>query len=195
MAEFDFDFVSLIMSMVGLFFICCAIALKKPKHILEEMFGVYSGGLRDLKSSVFKKHQLFLGYGCIAFAIILNVFSRSLARADEHAILDSLNPLTLALALVGLVAVLCAILNYLSRLFSKWHFRKIVTEVIKEHRWPFESNVTLAAEVGQLLGLQRDPDDTVDVYLAKLRDHLDLPAAPERERRTTRTSRIGLEFK
>ena len=67
--------------LVGLFFICCAILQRKPKHILEELFGVYSGGLRHLKDSVFKKNQLVLGFVCILLALILNIFSRSMAAA------------------------------------------------------------------------------------------------------------------
>ncbi len=194
MVEFDFDFLSLTLAMVGLFFICCAILWKKPKHILEEAFGVSSGVLRDLKASVFKKNQLILGYLCILVALILNIFSHSLAAA-EGGVLDRFNPITLALALVGLVAVLCGILNWLSRLFSKWHFRRIVTEVVTERRLPFESNVPLAIEIGQLLGVARSQEDTVESYLRKLRQHLDLPLLPEPKRPATRTSKIGLEFR
>lgn len=194
MEEFDFDFLSLTLGMVGLFFICCAVMQKKPKHILEEAFGVSSGALRELKGSVFKKNQLFLGYSCILLALILNIFSHSLA-ASSGGILDAFNPATLALALVLLVAVLCAILNYLSRLFSKWHFRKIVTEVMTENRLPFESNVPLAIEIGHLLGLERLPDDSVESYLRKLREFLKLPVPEATRRRATNgAGRIGLEL-
>jgi hypothetical protein len=191
MAEFDLDFLSLTSAMVGFFFICCAILQKKPKHILEEAFGMSSGCLRDLKASVFKKNQLVLGYFCIVVAIIVNIFSGSIAAA--RGILDELEPLTLATAFILVTAILCAVLNYLSRLFSKWHFKKIVREVVTENSLPFESNVALAIQIGQLLGLERQDDDSVTSYLAKLRRFLDLPSV-EAPRRSTR-SRIGLEFR
>jgi hypothetical protein len=191
MAEFDLDFVSLTLAMVGLFFICCAILQKKPKHILEEAFGVASGCLRDLRASVFKKNQLVLGYFCIVIAIIVNIFSASIAAA--RGILDELQPATLATAFILLTALLCAVLNYLSRLFSKWHFKQIVREVVAENHLPFESNVPLAIEIGHLLGLERETDDSVTSYLQKLRRFLDLPSL-ETPRRSSR-SRIGLEFR
>ena len=61
MSEFDLSFLSQAMAMVGLFFICVAVLQKKPKHVLEEAFGVGSGAVRELKSAVFKKNQLILG--------------------------------------------------------------------------------------------------------------------------------------
>ncbi len=195
MAEFDFDFLSLAMTMVGLFFICCAVQQKKPKHILEDAFGVANPALRDLKATVFKKNQMVLGYCCIMLAIILNVFSHSLARADGAYLLNRLDPGGLAAALVALAAVLCGILNWLSRLFSKWHFRKIVRMVITERHLPFESNVALAVEIGQLLGLDMEDGDSVETYVRKLREFLELPGEPVTERRPTRNSRVGIEFR
>jgi len=195
MAEFDFDFLSLAMTMVGLFFICCAVQQKKPKHILEDAFGVANPALRDLKETVFKKNQLVLGYCCIMLAIILNVFSHSLARADGAYLLNRLDPGGLAAALVGLAAVLCGILNWLSRVFSKWHFRKIVRTVVTERHLPFESNVSLAVEIGQLLGLDMEDGDSVETYVRKLREFLELPGEPVTERRPTRNSRVGIEFR
>jgi len=195
MDEFDFDFLSLTMGMVGLFFICCAIMQRKPKHILEELFGVYSGGLRHLKDSVFKKNQLVLGFVCIFLALIINIFSRSMAAPDGQGMLNAYNAIPLSLALIGLITALCAVLYYLCRVWSKWHFRQIVTEVVTEHRWPFESNVNLAVEIGKLLGLERKADVTVEEYLGQLQRFLELPDIPPEERRATRSSKIGLEFR
>jgi hypothetical protein len=195
MAEFDFDFLSLSLCMVGLFFICCAVQLKKPKHILEEAFGVTNPALRDLKSAVFKRNQIVLGYGCIMLAILLNVFSDSLARSDGSRVLDRLEPLTLAAALAALVAVMCGVLNYLSRLFSKWHFRRIVKDVVTERHLPFESNASLTLEIGRLLGVPLENGDSVEAYVAKLRAYLRIPAPPGSSRRPTRKSRVGIEFR
>lgn len=195
MSDFDFSFLSQAMAMVGLFFICVAVQQKKPKHILEEAFGVSSGAVRDLKAAVFKKNQLVLGYLWIMLAIVLNIFSQTLVSGDGETVLDRLNPLTLAAALIGVVAVLCAVLNYLSRLFSKWQFRNIVRDVITERHWPLESNVPLTVEIGQLLGVKLESGDSVEAYIARLRKLLDIPPPPQNPRRQSRTGGIGLEFR
>jgi hypothetical protein len=195
MSEFDLSFLSQAMAMVGLFFICVAVLQKKPKYVLEEAFGVSSGAVRELKAAVFKKNQLVLGYLWIMLAILINIFSQTIARIDGSTVLDKLNAVTLAAALISVVALLCAVLNYLSRLFSKWQFRKIVKDVITERHLPFESNVPLTMEIGQLLGVKLEAGDSVEAYIARLRKDLDIPLPPNSQRRNTRTGSIGLEFR
>jgi len=144
MVEFDFSFLTRSLGMVGLFFICCAIIQNKPKHILEERFGVDKGGLRSLKGTVFKKHQLILGFSCVMLGLIFDQFSPALARKDGKGLLNKATVVELTLVWLMFVVVLCAIMNYLCRRWSKWHFKRIVTEVVTEHRWPFAENVALA---------------------------------------------------
>jgi hypothetical protein len=195
MVEFDFNFLTRSLGMVGLFFICCAIIQNKPKHVLEERFGVYKGGLRSLKGSVFKKNQLVLGFSCVLLGLILDQFSTVLARSDGHGILNNAKAFTLIVVWLFFVGALCAVLNYLCRRWSKWHFRRIITEVVTEHRWPFDENVALAVEIGELVGVPRQDDDTVERYLAKLKNHLALPADESKERPSVRSQRLGLNFK
>jgi hypothetical protein len=126
---------------------------------------------------------------------LINIFSQTIARIDGSTVLDKLNAVTLAAALISVVALLCAVLNYLSRLFSKWQFRKIVKDVITERHLPFESNVPLTMEIGQLLGVKLEAGDSVEAYIARLRKDLDIPLPPNSQRRNTRTGSIGLEFR
>lgn len=195
MVEFDFNFLTRSLGMVGLFFICCAIIQNKPKHVLEERFGVYKGGLRSLKGSVFKKNQLILGFSCVLLGLILDQFSSVLARSDGQGLLNKAGALTLIVVWLGFVTLLCATLNYLCRRWSKWHFRRIITEVVTEHRWPFGENVALAVEIGELIGVPRADDDTVERYLKKLKGQLELPIDDVKERTSVRSQRLGLNFK
>jgi hypothetical protein len=195
MVDFDFNFLTRSLGMVGLFFISCAIIQNKPKHVLEERFGVYKGGLRSLKGSVFKKNQLILGFSCVLLGVVLDQFSPVLARKDGQGLLNKANALTLIIVWMGFVGILCGLLNYLCRRWSKWHFRRIITEVVTEHRWPFGDNVALAVEIGELLGVGRSDDDTVERYLAKLKHHLEIPADDGKDRSPVRSQRLGLNLK
>jgi hypothetical protein len=194
MVEFDFNFLTRSLGMVGLFFICCAIIQNKPKHILEERFGVYKGGLRSLKHSVFKKNQLVLGFSCVLLGLMLDQFSTVLARKDGQGLLNKANTPTLVAVWILFVVLLCGILNYLCRRWSKWHFRRIITEVVTEHRWPFGDNVALALEIGELVGVPRTDDDTVERYLTKLKYQLELPVETK-DKSSVRSRPLGLNFK
>ncbi|MCA9319392.1 MAG: hypothetical protein KDB53_01590 [Planctomycetes bacterium] len=191
MGKSDFDFLGLALATVGLFFICCATLHKKPRHILEEAFGIYRGGLRDLKSSVFKRNQVVLGFLCVVLAIVVNIFGES--HPDNAGFMASIDtPRQIAILLVGMTA-LCGILNYLSRLWSKAAFKRLVHEVVTEYQWPFEENMVLTREIGKLLGVPQRDDDTVESYVSRIRHHLKipLPLPPTSEGRPRRASRLG----
>lgn len=173
MSEFEYDFLSLVLATVGLFFICCATVQKKPKHILEEAFGLYRGGLRDLKSSVFKRNQVVMGFLCVVLAIVANIFGTS--TADSGGMLSGFGAISLVAILIASMAALGGVLNYFSRLWSKSAFRQLISEVVSESAWPLEENMPMVREIGKLLGLPPSQEDTVEGYVQRLRAHLDLP--------------------
>ena len=189
MSEFDFDFASLVLATVGFYFICCAIVQKKPKHILEEAFGLYRGGLRDLKSSVFKRNQVVMGFLCVVLAIVFNLFGASSARSTG--LLDGLGAVPLVALMVGSMTALGGVLNYFSRVWSKSSFKRLVHDVVTEYDWPLEENMVLTQEIGKLLGLPQNGDDTVESYVLRLRRHLDLPIPTEAETRRRSSSRAS----
>jgi hypothetical protein len=195
MVPFDLDFLSRSLGMVGLFFICCSILQTKPKHLLEENFGVYRGGLRRLRGAVFQKNQLVLGFLCALFALILSQFSHIIGRKDGRGLLNNASPGVQIAAWLLFLVVLCGVLNYLCRLFSKRYFLRAIREVAAEHKWPFETNMTLTTEIGDLLGVERRPEDTVAEYVARLKAHLALPYGAEPRRSPTRTSKLEVSFK
>lgn len=196
MVPFDLDFLSRSLGMVGLFFICCAILQQKPKHLLEESFGVYKGGLRHLRGVVFRKNQLSLGFACALSGLILSQFSHVIGRKDGQGLLNDADASTLVAAWLLFVVALCGVLNYLCRLFSKGQFKRVVREVAAEHKWPFEKNMTLTTEIGDLLGVARNPDDTVERYVSRLKAHLALPEDDaDRRRSPNRATKLEVSFK
>ncbi len=190
MERIDFDFISLALATVGLFFICCATLHKKPRLILEEAFGIYRGGLRDLKSSVFKRNQVVMGFVCVVVAIVVNLVGSSAAR--EGGFMDRFStPVQVVILLAGM-AVLGGILNYLSRLWSKRAFKRLVFEVVTEYQWPFEDNMVLTREIGKLLEIPQRDDDTIESYVARIRSHLKIPhPLAQGKPRAGRAQRLG----
>lgn len=188
MSEFDFDFLSLSFSTVGLFFICCAVMYKKPRHILEEAFGIYRGGLRDLKASVFKRNQVVAGFLCVVLAIVFNIFGSGTPAGTGT--LDRFAVPFRVVLIIGFIPALAGVLNYFCRLWSKRDFKAAVASFVKEYNWPFEQNMVLTQEIGKLLGVDHGDSDTVETYVSRLRDHLELPrpAAGPGPRRLSRFS-------
>jgi hypothetical protein len=195
MVPFDLDFLSHSLGLVGLFFISCAILQQKPKHLLEESFGVYRGGLRKLRGAVFRKNQLVLGFVCAMAGLILSQFGHIIGRKDGDGVWNKADAPNQIASWLLMVVALCGVLNYLCRWFSKRYFKRAVREVVSEHRWPFESNVALTMEIGDLLGVQRRPDDSVERYVARLKESLSLPKDEERAAPPRRPVKLEVSFK
>jgi hypothetical protein len=184
MSEFEYDFTSLVLATVGLFFICCAIVQKKPRHILEEAFGLSTGKLRDFKSSIFKRNQVVMGYVCVVLAIVFNLFKSS--QRHQVGVLDGLSFTAKVAVLVATLAGMCGILNYLCRLWSKSAFRRHLVDIITEQQFPFEENIPLTKDIGKLLGVPQNEHDTVEAYIARVRTQLDIPQPAVTPRRVSR---------
>jgi hypothetical protein len=185
MDRFDWTFLSVVLGAAGLFFMSCAVLQRKPKHILEELFGVYKGGLRSLKLSVFKKNQLILGFLCVLAAMLISLVQERISDAGTGA-LAGLGTLGILASFVVSLIALCGVLNYFCRIWCRWFFRKLVHQVVTEHSWPFEKNMNLTLEIGELLGVSKARDDTVEAYVTKVRAFLRLPDTPEKRRNTAR---------
>jgi hypothetical protein len=93
---------------------------------------------------------------------------------------------------VGLVLLSALALVVLGWWLSQALFRHYVRGYLVRHRFDFETEVKLAREVGELLGLATNSDETVQSYVARLHKRLGLlePARPG-ERRPQETRRDG----
>lgn len=187
--DFEYDFVSLVLAMVGLFFICWATIHKKPRHILEEAFGLSTGRLRDFKASILKRNQVVMGYVFVVLAIVNNLFGSS--SQEENGVIKSWSFSAKLALLVGSLALLCGLLNYLCRLWSKSSFKRHLVEIVTERQFPFEKNLPLTQEIGKLLGVPLVENDTVESYVARVRQHLNIPQPPPTNSSSRRLSRFG----
>ncbi len=175
MFDYDFDFLVGVLGMTGVYFVCTAALWTKPRHQLEEYFGVYKGGLRNLRASVFRKHQTILGGVVLVLALLLHQFRDLLADHSPGGVLKGHAWPLFGAIWLGSIASLCAVLGVSVRRFSQWQFRRIIQDIVEEHRWPFAKNTDLTLEIGALLGVPRKDDDTIETYMARLRQLLRLP--------------------
>lgn len=182
MGRSDLEFLSLAIGIVGTFFVCAAVQVKRPKHILEEAFGISREQLREVHSAVQKRTWLLIGFACNVIALLVLMFSRGASLAEGNVLLESLTTLESALVVLAAGVVLALGLLHGSRLWSRRYFRNMVIEVLTENQLPLESNVPLAREIGALLGVPADENDTVPSYMRRLRQRLNLPQSPDEVR-------------
>ncbi len=54
----DLIILGLTLEIVGFYFLASSIVFKRPKRILEEIYGIRKGSLRPVKDSVYRKYQI-----------------------------------------------------------------------------------------------------------------------------------------
>lgn len=181
--EPDWVTLGLVLCLVGAFLLGNAILFRHPRDLVRERFAASYAApssarvapLLGIREQIFHRLQVATGffYLVAGFAVELVGHFRPLAagRTPHFPVFW--------IALVVLVTGLSWILGWWS---SSRSFRRHVRAHLAKHPPEFEADLAFAREVGDLFGVERHKDDTVETYVARLRHELKL-APPRAARR------------
>jgi hypothetical protein len=156
-------------NVIGLFFLANSILFLKLRKLMEELFGVGSASLAALKDHVLNKTQVVVGFlfltsGCVILGMV--------------AWAGSTQP-TLTVVVCLSLLVFAALLYVILSVYSRRTFERYLVEFFRHHaEWPFKEEMALTKEVGAVLGVENQPNETVDDYVHKVRVKLKLPVQP-----------------
>jgi hypothetical protein len=179
----DFIIIGLTMNIVGTFFLANSIVFKRPRRVIEEFFVSRPGSLLEIRDYIFTKIQVIIGFVFIFCGFGLQI----VAHVDKLA-----NPtvfLVVAIAAIFLTAFLIGTIGYAT---SRRAFKRYLKDFFRKNPWPFARDMALTQEIGEIFGIPKNPDDTVEMYCAKLRRELKLPEPGGSDRGETRSSGIRL---
>lgn len=184
--------VGLSLSIVGVIFLANSMTIRRPRRLLHEVFGVRRPQrLASVLDELHAKAQIFSG-----FLALLAGFSLQISAAiTGTGIVDTegVPPAALAweraqalsLLAVGIVVVTVA-LKLLQNLWAGAEFRRMVGDLLAEHpERAGDTHPALVRELGDLLDIELEQDETIGDYVARVRAALsldDAPGAPRRDR-------------
>jgi len=165
------------LNIVGLFFLASAITFKRPRRQVEELLGIERPrSLYAIREQIVNQTQTYFGFGILVVGFVL-VMMETLERgsgppvpADPNAAYAS--EAWIFAILLGAVAATTVVLKILQRGFVKSKFRRLVREVVRDSRFNLEKNPNLAVQIGELLHIPKQPDQSVTDYVAKVRSAL-----------------------
>ncbi|MFT5287594.1 MAG: hypothetical protein ACI8TQ_003782 [Planctomycetota bacterium] len=163
----DWTAVGLVMSILGSFLLANAILFRHPRTMVEGLFRGEKRELRPIREYIFHRVQVTLGflYMLGGFCLqLLGQYSKPPVAAE----------LPFPTMWVGLVLLSALALEVLGWWLSHALFRHYVRAFLMRNPVDFVSEVRLAREVGELLGLETANDETVQSYVARLRAKLGL---------------------
>lgn len=183
----DWASLGLVSSIVGCFMIANSILFEHPRRLVERYFGGREASrLRSVREYIFNRVQTNLG-----FAFLLGGFALQLVGRYGLASLEGRVPLSVTAVAVIVVAAL--VLLFSGWWWSVWAFRRYVRDFFTENPPNLEGDPAMARELGELYGIESYGDDTVEDYVARLRETARLPAGPRTRSRSVLARRQDVE--
>ncbi len=167
--------VGLCLDILGVFFIMLAVIVKSPRTMMRELLNVKVDRLKTFKHFVAQRLEAILGFLCVLIGSSLQIYALLAERAQPGRNLGFYLVLTLlTMALVGfLLYRSCTGL-------ARWIFLRLFRTYAARYRLHLEKDEALLMELGEILEIPHEEEDTVESYARKIRARLDLTYPPRR---------------
>jgi hypothetical protein len=189
LANPDWMGIGLVLAIVGSFLLANSILFRHPRQLVVERFGRATQDLRKIREYIFHRVQVNVGFGFLLAGFGLQLYGQY-SPLPEGAVR------TFPALWIGIIVVLAVALLLASWWWSLLAFRRYVRDYFRTHPADFEADLALAREVGELFGLTSHADDTVQSYVARLRQQVCVPKpglASSSQRPITETEEAELE--
>lgn len=171
--------VGLTCNVVGVFFLANSIRFREPSRVLQEALGVASRSLLKVRDTALNNMQVMLGFLFLTTGFLLQV----VAQWDME-----LTTLLLCAAILAVAGGVYAIGAYTTRRA----FQKMLREFFKTQPWSFQDDMELTKEIGEVLGVERGKDMTVEAYVSSVQKALGVQVGAKASPMAERARRIAL---
>lgn len=179
--------IGLTCDLVGVFLLANSIIFRRTRRVIEEFFKVGVGTLATIKDYSLNKIQIVIGFLFLNAGFLLLLFA-SFQMLEER----------MTTAIICLSILLFAAIAYaIGAVYSRRSFRRHLQEFFQRHPWSFTENMTLTKEIGLFLGIRHTKDMTVEEFVHKVKQALNVPppsgvlATTERMRKVRDISAIS----
>jgi hypothetical protein len=164
--------VGLVWQLLGVFLLANSLVFRSPRRLVDEHFGATRTRLVTIRSALFQRLQVHLGFLFVLVGLALQLYGHYGAPEVQS------GPRPFPKEWIALVLVAVLGLELGGWWLSHALFLRHVREHFRAHPPSLETDMALARELGELFGIASDGNDTVQSYLARLRRRLGLEDAP-----------------
>lgn len=196
LGSLDLNVIGLTFDIVGIFYLANSIKFKRSRRVLHEFFGVQKTfPLKDIREYVVRKIQVYLGFSFLfaGYTIQLIWFIMD-SQEPEGSVLPS-NLLAIAGILLFSIVVITLILKLVQIGWTRWTFKRLLIDFFRQHEWELVTHTDVAKEMGELLKIPRNKDDSIEEYILKIKTALHIQEAPEINGANQRRERVEIGIK
>ncbi|MHC4469571.1 MAG: hypothetical protein ACYTDY_01875 [Planctomycetota bacterium] len=170
----DLAIIGICLNILGVFFVMLAVIVKSPRTIMRELLGMKVDRLRTFKHFIAQRLEAILGFLFVLTGSALQIYVQ---LAGESAAKNLGLLLVVTILIMGTVGFL---VYRLCTYLSKWLFIRFFQTYATKHRLPIHRDESLLVELGDILEIRRDEDETVETFAAKIQARLGFDYRPRR---------------
>lgn len=163
---------------MGAFFLARAVAGKRERGALKELLGVRTDTVKRFRDFILQRLDAFAGFvfvlagvGIHLYVLVREAQAASRRNDPQAALADILTWLGGALLVAVVIA---ALIHTVTAWYSRRLFLQNLGYFVVRYRFRIEEDPDLLLQIGDMLGIARAPDDTVESYARRLEASLDL---------------------
>jgi hypothetical protein len=166
--------------LLGAYFLSRASAGKREKHAMKELLGMPLDKVKFFRNVFIHRLESLFGFLFVGFgvAIHLYVLVRQ-AQKDEVALPN--NPqeaigsiVTYVLFAILAMVVITALMHLVCSYFSRRIFLDLLSYLMARYGYRVQDDPALLKQIGDMLGVERSEDDTVESYTRRIETGLKL---------------------
>ena len=155
-SEYEFLVIGLTCNLVGIFLLANSIVFRSPRRLIEEYFSVGPISFRPIRDYVLNKIQVVIGFLFLTAGFILQA-------------LTAWSQIGTSIKIICAVLVAFASAIYLfGAKYSRHSFRKYLIQFFQRHPYDFLLNIDVTKQIGKAFGIAGSPEDSVELYVAKV---------------------------
>ncbi|MGH7163875.1 MAG: hypothetical protein ACREID_10375, partial [Planctomycetota bacterium] len=164
--------ISLCCNILGAFFLAKSITVKSPKYLLHELLRFKVNKSRVFRNHISQKLEGVIGFLFLFVGFALQIYLEVDALSDRETGKAPTGFTNWWLVIGGTVVAMFAIawlLSRITRFFAGRIFSELVRFMVETHGYPMESDEGLVLELGKILRVRREEEDTVESYCKRVR--------------------------
>ena len=174
--------------LLGTFFLAMSVVTKGQRWTMRDLLGLPTDRLKAFRHHIAQRIQAWLGFSCVFSGVSIHLYILLRRYWDAKSARTALEDAGLyLLGTVAAMAVLAVALHYVVKLVARKSFVELLALVVARHDVHLEDDQELLKEVGDILEVKREEDDTVESYVERVERAMDLEKARAHIQRTERS--------
>jgi len=176
--------ISLCSLLLGSFFLAKSISTKTPKYVLHELLSFKVNKSRFFRKHISQKLDSIIGFAFLFVGFALQIYLevealKSLQTPGEESAIT--NWWYLGIGMATVLGAIVYLLSRITRYFSGKIFVEMVRFMVERHGYPLGGDESLVLEVGRIMRIRRDEEDTIESYTERVRAKMKLPPGKGRK--------------